>query len=324
MENLIQILIRLADVFSGHVNMILTCVTSWGILPGIDGIIVFAAGTVTYSNIPAEILAVARRWHGSINEKFDNIENLISIVRSHTTWSPPSSYSQIVGNRDQLATLIFKCRSPLGNAIDRGQRNILLKTTVGLCLTQMKSWAYAQYYGGTITINDVHALGFLLPGEASGHHARKEASDAIAEVKVKIISAKVIRVVIDQASGDNAAHVAHGWPPGVRHALIVITAADGKTEVLRIHTTRLYNNVAMPEGSHGKQFIIKAAFLRHVNDEPRFGPQPTFSMPLTTEDLVTMRNLRYYEDLEAHLREIDRLRREIEQLKTLPPHTGGS
>jgi hypothetical protein len=42
----------------------------------------------------------------------------------------------------------------------------------------------------------------------------------------------------------------------------------------------------MPEGSRGKLFIIKAAFLRHIDDSPRFGPEPTFFMPLTTEDLA--------------------------------------
>jgi hypothetical protein len=85
----------------------------------------------------------------------------------------------------------------------------------------------------------------------------------------------------------NKADVAHGWPAGVQQALIVTVAADGKTEILRRQpTTRLHNDVQMPEGSHGKQFIIKAAFLKHIDDEPEFGPEPTFSMPLSTEDLA--------------------------------------
>jgi hypothetical protein len=42
----------------------------------------------------------------------------------------------------------------------------------------------------------------------------------------------------------------------------------------------------MPDDSHGKQFFIKASFLHHIDDAPRFIPQPTFSMPLTTEDLA--------------------------------------
>jgi hypothetical protein len=54
----------------------------------------------------------------------------------------------------------------------------------------------------------------------------------------------------------------------------------------RGYTTRLHNDIDMPAGSRGKQFIIKAAFLRHISDKPRFGSEPTFSMPLTTEDLV--------------------------------------
>jgi hypothetical protein len=42
----------------------------------------------------------------------------------------------------------------------------------------------------------------------------------------------------------------------------------------------------MPPGSHGKQFVIRAAFLKHPDDVPYFGNSPTFSMPLTTGDLA--------------------------------------
>ncbi|MDR0604183.1 MAG: hypothetical protein LBG80_07780, partial [Bacteroidales bacterium] len=70
-----------------------------------------------------------------------------------------------------------------------------------------------------------------------------EATDEVAEVKVKVINEDNIRVVIDRSAGENAGQVTHGWPPGVSNALIVITAADGKTEVYRQMTTRLHNDV---------------------------------------------------------------------------------
>ena len=70
----------------------------------------------------------------------------------------------------------------------------------------------------------------------------------------------------------------------------------------------------MPDGSHGKQFIIKASFLKHVNDEPRFGNEPTFSMPLTTEDLAAALDRQHHEDFEAQIRETERQRQEIERL----------
>ncbi|MDR3351320.1 MAG: hypothetical protein LBN98_06765 [Prevotellaceae bacterium] len=66
--------------------------------------------------------------------------------------------------------------------------------------------------------------------------------------------------------------------------MIIIIASDGKTEILRILTTRLHNTIRMPEGSHGKQFIIKAAFLKHMDDDLLFGAEQTLSMPLTSED----------------------------------------
>jgi hypothetical protein len=49
----------------------------------------------------------------------------------------------------------------------------------------------------------------------------------------------------------------------------------------------------------GRQFIIKASFLKHVNDEPRFGNEPTFSMPLTTEDLAATLDRQHHEEYEC-------------------------
>jgi hypothetical protein len=210
--------------------------------------------------------------------------------------------------------LINKCRTNLASAADRELRNTLLKSTVGLCLVQVKIWAYGEFSAGIMTADDVHLLGFLLPGETGGHHSRTEATDVVAEVKVKVVNEDFIRVVVDQSGGENAAQVVHGWPDGTKNALIVITSADGKTEVYRQVTSRLHNDIRMPDGSHGKQFIIKAAFLKHVDDDPRFGNEPTFSMPLTTEDLAAALDRQHHENFEAQLREVERQRQEIERL----------
>jgi hypothetical protein len=350
MENIIQQLIQPADIVHGIVNVLSTLVAVYceglqslldatlllfapasdatlrllaaanpeTLLPiaGSAGTLAFAAAGVTYAAIPEETLAIARRWHGSIDEQFGNIDSLVLLIQAHTSWGTPPQFTQIVANRTQLAALIPKCRSGSGSTNDRGQRNFLLKTTVGMCLTNVKLWAYAQYNTtpATFTLYDLHSLGFLLPGEMSGHHGRTVATDVAAEVKVSVLSADVIRAVIDQASEENAALTAHGWPPGVHQALIVITAADGKTEVYRQQTTRLHNEIKMPEGSHGQQFVIKAAFLKHPDDVPIFGPQPTFTMPFSTEDLADMLDRQHHEEFESQLREMERQRQEIERL----------
>jgi hypothetical protein len=103
-------------------------------------------------------------------------------------------------------------------------------------------------------------------------------------------------------------------PDGVKNALIVITAADEQTEVYRQFTTRLHNDIRLPDGSHDRQFIIKASFLKHINDEPRFGNEPTFSMPLTTEDLAAALDQQHHAEFEAQLQEVERQRQEIERL----------
>ncbi|MDR2041901.1 MAG: hypothetical protein LBP98_06230 [Tannerella sp.] len=308
----------LVGLVSGLLNLFFASAVDWETFLSGEGVLTlaFALGTVTCANIPGEVLANIRRWHGKIDEQFDNINNIVTTVQAHQAWNFPQQLSQQLGdNCTQLAALIPKCRSNYGSAADRTLRNSLLKVTVGLCLTQVKSWAYTQYYAGVLTADDVHLLGFFLPGEAGGRHGRTEATDVLAEVKVSILNADFIHVVIDQAANVNAALVAHGWPPGVRQAVIVIMAADGKKEVLRKLTTHLHNDLRMPDGSHGKQFIAKAAFLKHVDDEPKFGPEPTFSMPLTTEDLAATLDRQHHEEFEAQMREVERHRQEVERLK---------
>ncbi|MDR0698710.1 MAG: hypothetical protein LBG28_05775 [Tannerella sp.] len=250
-----------------------------------------AAG-VSPSNIPEEIRNIVRQWHGSIDKKFTNIDNLVLTIQAHSTWGTPPQFSLIVSNRALLAALIPKCKSPQGSSNDRARRSTLLKTTVDLCIGTVKLWAYNMYNvnPNVFTIDDLHSLGFLLPGETGGRHSRTEATDATAEVKVIVLSSDRIKVVIDKAVGENAALTKHAWPSGVRMAIIVILAVDDNTEIIRMYTSRLSNKITMPQGSHGKAFIAKAAFLRHVDDAPIFGPQPTFTMPFSTEDLTKKDN----------------------------------
>jgi hypothetical protein len=273
--------------------------------------------TISNRSITDGVLANTRRWHGGINDQFAAIDNLVSNVMAHQpVWMMPAELlTELTNNRDLLQTLINHCRTNQASRADREQRNSLLKSTVGICVLRVKIWAYGKYADGVMTADDVHLLGFLLPGDTGGQHARIEATDITAEVKVKVINEDFIRVVIDQSAGENAAQVVHGWPAGVRNALIVITSSDGKTEVYRQMTSKLHNDIRMPEGSHGKQFIIKAAFLTHVNDEPRFGNEPTFSMPLTTEDLAAALDRQHHEDFEEQVREVERQRQEIERLQ---------
>jgi hypothetical protein len=322
MKTFISISVLIAGIVSGMFSGIFGDFFSgieWvELLCGGSGItLALALGTVMYSDLPEEIRSVIRRWHGTMDEQFNNISNVLNRLKQHSTeWEVPEAFiKQLSSSHDQLSALIIKCKSSDGSSSDRALRNSLLKTTVGLCLTRVKSWAFAQYYEGVLTATDVHLLGFLLPGETGGQHNRKLATNVLAEVKVLVINMDYIRIIIDQAGTENAALVKHGWPYGVRQALIVILAADGVTEVYRQMTTRLHTDIEMPAGSRGKQFIVKAAFLQHVDDKPKFGNEPAFSMPLTTEDLAASLDRQHHEEYEEHLREVERHRQEIERLE---------
>jgi hypothetical protein len=323
MENLVEILINGVNPVFELSEQFLSSFLNGGALPlaGSGATIAFAAGAVpagggSSSGLTEGILASVRKWHGGIDDQFGNIDNaVILLTDNQTAWQvPPDLLTLLTGNRDTLQKMINKCRTTSASSADRAQRNTLLKSTVGLCLFRVKIWAYGELMAGVMTADDVHQLGFLLPGETGGHRSRTEATDVRVEAKVTVINEDFIHVVIDQSAGENAAQVMHGWPSGVKHALIVITAVEGRKEVYRQLTTRLHNDIEMPDGSHGKQFILKAAFLKHVDDKPRFGNEPTFSMPLTTEDLADTIDRQHHEEFEAHMREVELHRREIERL----------
>jgi hypothetical protein len=265
--------------------------------------------------IIAGLLSDIRKWHGTIDEQFDRVNNFLTIVQKHKEWPVSADLMQtLAANRDKLRELIDKCRISSGAPEDRQVRSSLLKLTVGLCLLQGRSWAYEMYSTGVLSADDVHLLGFLLPGESGGHHDRAEATTAKPVVKVAVLGADRVRVQLDQSAGENAALVKRGWPPGVKFAMIVICSADGKTEVYRQTTTRLRNDIFLPDGSRGKQFLIKAAFLAHVDDRPDFEDGPTFSMPLTTEDLAAAIEFHEHETFKEQLREVERHRQEVERL----------
>jgi hypothetical protein len=55
--------------------------------------------------------------------------------------------------------------------------------------------------------------------------------------------------------------------------------------------------------------------MKHVDDTPRFGNEPTFSMPLTTEELITEHDRQHHEDFEERLLAVEQHRKEVEGLK---------
>ena len=71
----------------------------------------------------------------------------------------------------------------------------------------------------------------------------------------------------------------------------------------------------MPDSEHGEHLIGKASFIRHINNEPRFGSEPTFSMQLATAALAAAAlDRQQHKDFEAQMREVERQRQKIERL----------
>jgi hypothetical protein len=261
-------------------------------LPEGDILPVCAFSAATTGNIMESIRGSMRLWRGGIEDKLTAIANVVGILGEHKAdWPlPEGMLESLTDSLKKLEPMISHCKSTGSSTVDREQRNRLLADTVKYCRNNVKFWALDQYTSDVIKLEDVHNLGFMLPGETGGKHSRKEPTGAIAHVQVVSLNEDFIRVVIDNATAENAYRTVSGWPAGVRNALIVIYSIEEKREIIRLMTGRLKNTIQMPEGSHGKQFIIKAAFLRHVDDTPRFGNEPMFSLPLTISDFAANKN----------------------------------
>jgi hypothetical protein len=249
----------------------------------------FALGAASVHNISAEVLTGIRQWHRIGLPQMVNISNVLEMLTKHKDeWQVPKAYlDELSESYRKLQELFNKCSQLIGSSADRLVRNSLLKSTVVFCRTKIKAWAFSQYYAGVLTADDVHLMGFLLPGEIGGYRARKEPTKATAHTRAFVTHMDNILVLIDHAYKESAAHVKHGWPPGVHMAVIVITTPDGQTEIYNKITSRLHTPVTLPKSTRGKELIVKAAFLQHVGDTPKFAEsQPVVSMPLTLEDLA--------------------------------------
>jgi hypothetical protein len=278
----------------------------------------FSLGIVTQSDIPAEVLATIRQWHGTVNQQMSNISTVLEMLKAHAVdWKVPEEYLDLLTeNYQKLVVLVDKCTKVTGSSADRAMRNSLLKSTVGFCLTTIKSWSQSQYYAGMLTLDDVHLMGFLLPGESGGHRTRKDPTKATAAIKAYVTQMDTICITLDHSYTENAALVEHGWPEGVHNAVIIIYASDGETEIYHKMTTHIHTYVTLSKDLRGKQVMISAAFLQHVDDTPRFGEiQPVITMPLNTGDLVKSLEHKHEDEHAAHMEEIERHRKDVERLQ---------
>jgi hypothetical protein len=149
MSNLVEILILSVNTIFDHANQFLTSLSEAIFMPDAGTGVVFALafGALAYGTISEGTLVGIRRWHGSIDEQFTNIDNLVNLVIEHQPqWMMPSDlFAQLTDNHNQLQTLINKCRTNAASTADRTLRNSLLKSTVGLCLLQVKIWLFLYW-----------------------------------------------------------------------------------------------------------------------------------------------------------------------------------
>jgi hypothetical protein len=138
MNTLVTILILMVNPIFDQVCMFLSSLSDIAVLSAAGSGITLAFAAGALASLPEGVLAAVRRWHGTIDDQFGNIDNLVNLIIEHQpAWVIPEELIvPLTANRDQLRTLISKCCSTAGSPADRALRNTLLKSTVGLCLLQ--------------------------------------------------------------------------------------------------------------------------------------------------------------------------------------------
>jgi hypothetical protein len=291
MQKMIKLWILLLDILVNRARMYVPRVPEARELSGVDAksavVIVCTIGNEPPDDeIPESLSNSVRKWHGGMTDRYENIGNLTDTLMEHrSVWPVPNDIvTWLTTNLTELDRLMKVCGTRNASANDRADRASLVRRMTYYCLDTVRNWVFGEYAQKTLTRKDVHSLGFLLMGESAKGHHRTGDSMALAEVKVRVNDVNNIYVVIDQSSNENAALVKEGWPEGVHNAVLIIETPEG-VEVLRKLTTRLHNEIKMPEGSRGKQFVIRASFLKHVDDELHFGNETTFTMPKLIKDI---------------------------------------
>jgi hypothetical protein len=326
MNHLFEILIHWAGSFSDPVGTCLSLLSNGGAFLTNGGALLAAGGALLSpasalvgepAKMQESFRAAARRWHGNIGERFANIDHLVRVAEEHQKeWKMPDDlFDTLIDLRDQLEIIVPHCLSGDVRPTDRAERDRLLANGVYLCRNPVKEWAYGKLADGTMTVDDIHSLCLFAPGDIGGHRTRTSETNELAKLAVQVIGSDMVRIVFTHSAGKNAVGATHGWPTGVRYALIVIRAVADRSEVIRRITTRRYNTIAMPQGSHGKHFLVQVALLKHVEDTPRFGPQQTFTLPLSTEEIFQSRVEKESNEMEEMRRKMERMAAELEVLR---------
>jgi hypothetical protein len=243
-------------------------------------------GSMENEALYEELRRVAKNWRGKQDARYTNIVNMYNTMKSmQPAWKIPEPVMSVLDEKvPELVKIVEICQGRNAGSLDRAARRGLTAELVNFSLGTVKNVAYGAYAVGDITLRDVHALGFMLAGESGGAHARSKPNKVQAEAKVEVIDYSSINLVVDKAAHENAGPVAKGWPKGARSVKVVIEDTDGK-EVLVAMSSQLHTRIRMPEGSRGKQFVLRAAFLRHLDDDPVYSGEVMFTMPLMIRDI---------------------------------------
>ena len=80
MNSFLEISILLVSTIFDHVNLFLTSLSEafFTSEAGSGVALALAVGAVAYSSISEGVLAGIRKWHGSIDDQFGNIDNLVN------------------------------------------------------------------------------------------------------------------------------------------------------------------------------------------------------------------------------------------------------
>jgi hypothetical protein len=208
-------------------------------------------------------------WHGSIDQKLSNINNVyVTFLADATFWGIAPEIVTIVTNwNNLLATLVAKCKTTAASAHDRDIRDAKIAEAITYFTHTIYNLCQDLFLDGKMEIADLNNLGFLAKGQNGGHHDRLPIPTKKPSVKLEQTEADKVRVIFENSEGVNAKGKGPSWPDGVNGGMFRYKKRSESEDMWRyVHCTKIHTFIDMPAAWRGEEIHFQGAYYAHAND----------------------------------------------------------
>jgi hypothetical protein len=234
-----------------------------------------------------EQVRLNKGWHKSITEKMHcltNLDNKLTLdgeywgmdpavlTQNHALYVQIEPYYTLYLSGDARNSELVIFRRLLGEDVEYAL-DVVKPDAIGRCGV------------GAMDISDLNSLGFLMPNQGKGRHERSGENEIVPETNAKVTAIDTVMVTVDNALDKHGNRTKGSKPKGVKQILIVLQDEKG-VEIFNKMFTKTQVYIDIDQKYRGEIILVRAAFLKHVDDTPHFGEPVAVSMPKDIADIL--------------------------------------